>query len=76
MKNPLKLIRLIALTLLLAGSWAFAQRPAERCQNVIGQGGGVLAIIEISPGVFALGFPPQPVTFGNVPGLQSSFITS
>jgi hypothetical protein len=77
MKTPLKLISLLALTFLFAGlTLVSAQRPGERCQNVNAQGGGVLAIIEVSPGVFALGFPPQPVTFGDVPGLQSSFISS
>ena len=71
MKTPLKVISLIALTLLFATqAWLSAARPAERCQNVNVQGSGILAIIEIMPGVFALGFPPQPVTFGNVPGLH------
>ena len=77
MKTPLKVTSLIILTLLFASlTWVSASKPAERCQNVNVQGSGILAIIEVSPGVFALGFPPQPVTYGDVPGLISSFITS
>jgi hypothetical protein len=77
MKNPVKVTSLVTLSLLFAGlTWVSAGRPAERCQNVNVQGSGILAIIEVSPGVFALGFPPQPVTYGDVPGLISSFITS
>ena len=77
MKTPLKVTSLITLTLLFAGlTLVSASRPTERCQNVNVQGSGILAIIEVSPGVFALGFPPQPVTYGDVPGLISSFITS
>jgi len=77
MKTPLKITSLMAITLMLAGSaWVSAARPSSRCMNVFAEGSGNLAIIEVAPGVFTLGFPPTAVTFGNVPGLLSSVVTS
>jgi hypothetical protein len=77
MKTSLKITTLAAITLaLLCQTGLSAPQPASDCQNVFVEGGGPLAIIEIAPGVFTLGFPPTAVTFGNVPGMLSSYVTS
>ncbi|MEO5720246.1 MAG: hypothetical protein ABIR71_02100 [Chthoniobacterales bacterium] len=76
MKRSLKILSLIALTLLLAGQSTFAQRPASSCQNVFANGVSALGLVEISPGVFGFGAQPTPTTLGNVPGMLMSIITS
>jgi hypothetical protein len=77
MKTSLKLTTLAVIALALLGPASLpAARSANRCANVFAEGGGPLAIIEIAPGVFTLGFPAAPVTLGNVPGMLSSYVTS
>ena len=77
MKTSLKITTLAAIALaLLCQTGLSAPQPASHCQNVFAEGGGSLAIIEIAPGVFTLGFPAAPVTLGNVPGMLSSYVTS
>jgi hypothetical protein len=69
MKTSLKITTLAAITFALLGqAWLSASQPAWRCMNVFAEGSGPLVI--------PLGFGPQAVTFGNVPGMLSSIVTS
>ena len=77
MKTSLKITTLAVIALALLGPASLpAAQSAARCANVFAEGGGPLAIIEIAPGVFTLGFPAAAVTLGNVPGMLSSYVTS
>lgn len=77
MKTSLKAISLSALALIFVSLTAFADpRPSARCMNIHYSGSGALGFIEIAPGIFSLGFPPQPAMLGDLPVLASSYITS
>ncbi|MEO5721766.1 MAG: hypothetical protein ABIR71_09880 [Chthoniobacterales bacterium] len=75
MKTPLKTISLTAATLLLATTHWLAAAPqpqrAPGCIQIFAEGGGPLVNIGGT-----LGFAPTAVTFGNVPGMLSSIVTS
>ena len=78
MKTSFRILTLIALTFALAGQTAqlHAASPAASCQNVFAEGSGPLTMVQITPGVFTLGFAPAPVTLGDVPGMLSSIVTN
>lgn len=65
----------IALSAALVCS-AAANQGMEGCENVKFEGVAELGLIEVEPGVFALGALPTPVTVAGVQGLLGSFITS
>jgi hypothetical protein len=71
MKKPLKITSLLAIAMilcLLGPAWLLASRPASQCIHVFAKASGPLSA---SP----FGAAPNPVVFGDIPGLLSSVVT-